>query len=159
MNRARSEAASQNFGFRTGLRGKPGWGALGAVFTTVLNTFGATWWLSNEDGSIGASRVSAPEFATALRFYKALAGQREEAASSSYLECLTAYQAGEVAMWYRSCVVPRRASRRNSLRYDATAAAGLLEEVDSPVRGKNGYAQAPVGVHGFHLQRRDRFGP
>ena len=27
------------------LRGKPGWGDLGAAFTTVLNTFGGTWWL------------------------------------------------------------------------------------------------------------------
>ena len=26
------------------LRGKPGWGELGASFTTVLNTFGGTWW-------------------------------------------------------------------------------------------------------------------
>src|SRR4029453_15215640 len=26
------------------LRGKPGWGDLGAAFTTVLNTFGGTWW-------------------------------------------------------------------------------------------------------------------
>src|SRR4051794_36140843 len=28
------------------LRGKPGWGDLGAAFTTVLNTFGGTWWSS-----------------------------------------------------------------------------------------------------------------
>ena len=26
------------------LRGKPGWGDLGASLTTVLNTFGGTWW-------------------------------------------------------------------------------------------------------------------
>jgi sorbitol/mannitol transport system substrate-binding protein len=26
------------------LRGKPGWGDLGAAFTTVLNTWGGTWW-------------------------------------------------------------------------------------------------------------------
>src|SRR5919106_5494568 len=34
------------------LRGKPGWGDLGAAFTTVLNTFGATWGSGTEDGSI-----------------------------------------------------------------------------------------------------------
>ena len=28
--------------------------------------------------------------------------------------------------------------------YDATVAAGLLEADDSPVKGKNGYAPAPV---------------
>jgi sorbitol/mannitol transport system substrate-binding protein len=32
------------------LRGKPGWGDLGAAFTTVLNTFGGTWWSSTADG-------------------------------------------------------------------------------------------------------------
>ncbi len=32
------------------LRGKPGWGDLGAAFTTVLNTFGGTWWSSTPDG-------------------------------------------------------------------------------------------------------------
>ena len=34
------------------LRGKPGWGDLGATFTTVLNTFGGTWW-SAEAGRLG----------------------------------------------------------------------------------------------------------
>jgi sorbitol/mannitol transport system substrate-binding protein len=63
------------------LRGKPGWGDLGASFTTVLNTFGG----------------------------------------------LSQYKDGKVAMWY-----------------DATVAAGLLEASDSPVKGKNGYASAPV---------------
>ena len=33
------------------LRGKPGWGDLGAAFTTVLNTFGGTWWSSKPDGT------------------------------------------------------------------------------------------------------------
>jgi len=51
------------------LRGKPGWGDLGAAFTTVLNTFGGTWWAANEDGSIGESQVDQPEFAEALNFY------------------------------------------------------------------------------------------
>src|ERR1700756_737378 len=32
------------------LRGKPGWGDLGASFTTVLNTFGGTWWSSAPNG-------------------------------------------------------------------------------------------------------------
>src|SRR6266853_989573 len=39
------------------LRGKPGWGDLGASFTTVLNTFGGTWWSANPDGSVGKAQV------------------------------------------------------------------------------------------------------
>ena len=49
------------------LRGKPGWGDLGASFTTVLNTFGGTWWSANDDGSIGEAQVDQPEFKEALR--------------------------------------------------------------------------------------------
>jgi sorbitol/mannitol transport system substrate-binding protein len=111
------------------LRGKPGWGDLGASFTTVLNTFGGTWWSSTASGQPAAAQVDQPEFKTALDFYSKLiqdAGE-QDAANSSYNECLTAYQAGKVAMWY-----------------DATVAAGFLEAKDSPVKGKNGYAFAPV---------------
>ncbi|MEO1064954.1 MAG: sugar ABC transporter substrate-binding protein [Actinomycetota bacterium] len=113
------------------LRGKPGWGDLGASFTTVLNTFGGTWWLANEDGSIGAAQVDQPEFREALEFYVGLiddAGQ-DDAANSSFNECLSLYQNGEVAMWY-----------------DATVAAGILEADDSPVQGLNGFALAPTKV-------------
>ena len=102
------------------LRGKPGWGDLGAAFTTVLNTFGGTWWLANEDGSIGASQVDQPEFAEALNFYVDLlndAGE-DDAANSSFNECKTLYEEGKVAMWY-----------------DATVAASILEAEDSPVKG------------------------
>jgi sorbitol/mannitol transport system substrate-binding protein len=111
------------------LRGKPGWGDLGASFTTVLNTFGGTWWSANEDGSVGEAQVDQPEFKQALQFYVDLihdAGE-DDAANASYNECLTQYQDGKVAMWY-----------------DATVAAGTLEADDSPVKGKNGYAIAPV---------------
>lgn len=113
------------------LRGKPGWGDLGAAFTTVLNTFGGTWWLANADGSIGAAQVDQPEFREALEFYVALindAGQ-DDAANASFNECLSLYQNGEVAMWY-----------------DATVAAGILEADDSPVKGLNGFALAPTKV-------------
>src|SRR5207248_11699841 len=111
------------------LRGKPGWGELGATFTTVLNTFGGTWWSSTADGKPDKAQVDQPAFKTALDFYAKLvqdAGEKD-AANSSFNECLTQYQAGKVAMWY-----------------DATVAAGLLEAKDSPVKGKNGYALAPV---------------
>jgi sorbitol/mannitol transport system substrate-binding protein len=111
------------------LRGKPGWGDLGASFTTVLNTFGGTWWSSTADGKPAAAQVNQPAFKNALDFYSKLvkdAGEKD-AANSSFNECLAQYQAGKVAMWY-----------------DATVAAGSLEAADSPVKGKNGYALAPV---------------
>jgi len=111
------------------LRGKPGWGDLGASFTTVLNTFGGTWWSSTPDGKPAQAQIDQPQFKTALDFYSNLvqgAGEKD-AANSSFNECLAQYQAGKVAMWY-----------------DATVAAGLLEAKDSPVKGKNGYALAPV---------------
>lgn len=113
------------------LRGKPGWGDLGAAFTTVLNTFGGTWWLANDDGSIGEAQVDQPEFREALEFYVDLlndAGQ-DDAANASFNECLSLYQNGQVAMWY-----------------DATVAAGILESDDSPVKGLNGFALAPTKV-------------
>jgi len=110
------------------LRGKPGWGDLGAAFTTVLNTFGGTWWSAKANGKPDKAQVDQPAFKSALDFYASLvqdAGEKD-AANSSYNECLTQYQAGKVAMWY-----------------DATVAAGFLEAKDSPVKGKNGYAFAP----------------
>jgi sorbitol/mannitol transport system substrate-binding protein len=111
------------------LRGKPGWGDLGASFTTVLNTFGGTWWSAKPDGSVDKAMVDQPQFKDALNFYVNLvkdAGEKD-AANSSFNECLSQYKDGKVAMWY-----------------DATVAAGLLEASDSPVKGKNGYVPAPV---------------
>jgi polyol transport system substrate-binding protein len=111
------------------LRGKPGWGDLGASFTTVLNTFGGTWWSAKSDGSVDKAQVDQPAFKNALTFYVNLikAAGEKDAANASFNECLTQYKDGKVAMWY-----------------DATVAAGLLEASDSPVKGKNGYAFAPV---------------
>jgi sorbitol/mannitol transport system substrate-binding protein len=73
--------------------------------------------------------VDQPQFRTAIQFYVDLVRDAGEsgAARASYNQCLAQYLDGKVAMWY-----------------DATAAAGLLEDADSEVRGKNGYAPAPV---------------
>jgi sorbitol/mannitol transport system substrate-binding protein len=73
--------------------------------------------------------VDQPAFRRALAFYVALirdAGERD-AAGAAFNECLRQYLSGKVAMWY-----------------DATVGAGALEAANSPVRGKNGYAPAPV---------------
>jgi sorbitol/mannitol transport system substrate-binding protein len=111
------------------LRGKPGWGDLGASFTTVLNTFGGTWWSAKSNGRPDKAQVDKPAFKQALTFYVNLikdAGEKD-AANASFNECLAQYKDGKVAMWY-----------------DATVAAGLLEANDSKVKGKNGYVLAPV---------------
>jgi sorbitol/mannitol transport system substrate-binding protein len=111
------------------MRGKSGWGELGAPLTTVLNTFGATWWSAKPDGSVDRAMVDQPAFRRALRFYVDLAKDAGEprAARASYNQCLAQYRSGKAALWY-----------------DATVAAGNLEADDSPVKGKNGYAHAPV---------------
>ena len=111
------------------LRGKPGYGELGATFTTVLNTFGGTWWSARPDGSVGKAMVDQPAFRKALQFYVGLVRDAGEpdAANANFNECLAQYLNGKVAMWY-----------------DATVGAGQLEASNSPVRGKNGYASAPV---------------
>ncbi len=106
------------------LRGKPGWGDLFAPLTTVVQTFGGTWYDMNWD-----AKVNAPEFVQAVTFYKDLlasAGQKDPV-SYSFNECLTALKTGKVAMWY-----------------DASVAASMLEADDSPVKGKMGYSHAPV---------------
>jgi len=108
------------------LRSRPGEGDLGTTFTTVLNTFGGTWWDANDDGSIGAAQADAPEFREALEFYVNLyhdAGQ--DNANAGFEECRELFDNGEVAMWY-----------------DSTAAASLLEA--GPQGGNIGYAAAPT---------------
>lgn len=106
------------------LRGKPGWGDLFAPLTTVVQTFGGTWYDMNWN-----AKVNSPEFTQAVTFYKDLlasAGEKDPV-SYSFNECLTALKTGKVAMWY-----------------DASVAASMLEADDSPVKGKMGYAHAPV---------------
>ncbi|MFI0789289.1 ABC transporter substrate-binding protein [Streptomyces lydicus] len=106
------------------LRGQPGWGQLAAPLTTVVNTFGGTWF--TKDWRPG---VDSPEFTRATRFYVDLVRKHGEAGApqAGYTECLNDMQQGNVAMWY-----------------DATAGAGSLESGESKVAGKVGYAPAPV---------------
>jgi sorbitol/mannitol transport system substrate-binding protein len=106
------------------LRGQPGWGQVFAPLTTVVNTFGGTWF--TEDWQ---AQVNGEGFRDATRFYVDLVRAHGEngAPQAGFTECLNNMIQGNVAMWY-----------------DATSAAGSLEAADSPVRGKIGYAAAPV---------------
>ncbi|MCL3993417.1 ABC transporter substrate-binding protein [Streptomyces lavenduligriseus] len=124
-----AELAAKTDGARPGmrgicLRGLPGWGELTAPLTTVVNTFGGTWF----DKDFKA-RLDSPAFRQATEFYVGLVRRHGEsgAAQSGFAECLNNMTQGKTAMWY-----------------DATSAAGLLEAKGSPVRGKLGYAPAPV---------------
>ena len=111
------------------LRGKPSWGDLGAIFTTVVNTFGATYWLEGEDNTLGESQIDQPEFKEAVEFYVGLINEvgEDDAANSSYNECTAQMQGGTAAMWV-----------------DATVAASNLEGDDSPIKGQLGYALSPT---------------
>ncbi|MFE4410009.1 ABC transporter substrate-binding protein [Streptomyces sp. NPDC056821] len=106
------------------LRGLPGWGEVMAPLTTVVNTFGGTWF--DKDWT---ARLNSKEFKEATQFYVDLVRKHGEAgaAQSGYAECLNNMTQGKTAMWY-----------------DATAGAGSLEADGSPVKGKIGYAPAPV---------------
>ncbi|MDQ1537357.1 MAG: polyol transport system substrate-binding protein [Actinomycetota bacterium] len=107
------------------LRGLPGWGEALAPLTTVVNTFGGTWFEAD-----WTPKVNAPEFTAATRFYVDLVRKHGEpgASQAGFTECLNTFGQGRAAMWY-----------------DATSAAGSLEDpADSKVVGKVGYAYAPV---------------
>lgn len=106
------------------LRGLPGWGEVMAPLTTVVNTFGGTWF--DEDWN---ARLDSPEWQKATKFYVDLVREHGEsgAPQAGFAECLNNMTQGKVAMWY-----------------DATSAAGSLEATGSPVKGKVGYAPAPV---------------
>jgi sorbitol/mannitol transport system substrate-binding protein len=107
------------------LRGLPGWGEVMAPLTTVVNTFGGTWFTKDWQ-----PQLSSPAFNQATNFYVNLVRQHGEvgAPQSGFTECLNNMSQGKVAMWY-----------------DATSAAGALENpAQSKVAGKIGYAYAPV---------------
>jgi sorbitol/mannitol transport system substrate-binding protein len=107
------------------LRGLPGWGEMFAPLTTVVNTFGGTWFTKDWQ-----PEVNSKEFKDAVNFYVNLVKAHGEpgAAQAGFTECLNAMSQGKVAMWY-----------------DATSAAGSLEDPKiSKVAGKVGYAFAPT---------------
>src|ERR1700712_4084764 len=106
------------------LRGQVGWGQVFAPLTTVVNTFGGTWF--DKDWQ---AQVNSPAFVEAVKFYVDLVRKHGEAGApqAGFTECLNNMEQGKVAMWY-----------------DATSAAGSLEGAGSPVAGKMAYVAAPV---------------
>src|SRR5258706_5990400 len=105
------------------LRGLPGWGEQLAPLTTVVNTFGGRWY----DQSWNA-QLNSPQWKSAVSFYTSLLKDAGEpgAANAGFTECLNAYNAGKVAMWY-----------------DATVAASFFT---GDAAKNSGYAYAPTKV-------------
>jgi len=107
------------------LRGLAGWGELGAPLTSVVNTFGGTWFTKD-----WKAQVNSPAFKKATNFYVNLVKKHGEAGApqAGFTECLNALSQKKVAMWY-----------------DATSAAGSLEDpASSKIAGHVGYAYAPT---------------
>ncbi len=109
------------------LRADPGWGEMGAVLTTVINTFGGEWFNMQWQ-----PQLTSPADEAAVSFYINLIRSAGEpgATSSGFTECETAFAQGKTAMWV-----------------DATVAAGdLTNPKDSKVASDVGYAYAPTKV-------------
>src|SRR3954447_3989247 len=105
------------------LRGLPGWGEQGGPLTTLVNTFGGTWFTKDWQ-----AQVDAPPFKKAVNFYVNLVRAHGEpgAAQAGFTECLNSFSQSKTAMWY-----------------DATSAAGSVEDPKvSKVAGKVGYVPA-----------------
>jgi len=109
------------------LRGLPGWGEMGAPLTTVINTFGGSWF----DEKWQPQFTDAPT-KSAIGFYVDLVKNYGEpgATSAGFTECETNFTQGKVAMWV-----------------DATSAAGVVSDPkSSKVASDVGFAFSPVKV-------------
>jgi sorbitol/mannitol transport system substrate-binding protein len=107
------------------LRGKPGWGENMAFLSTLINTFGGTWFDMKWNPTIDT-----PEWKKAITFYIDLmkTDGPPGASANGFNENLTLMTSGKAAMWI-----------------DATVAGSMLEnQKESQVAGKMGYAPAPI---------------
>jgi sorbitol/mannitol transport system substrate-binding protein len=109
------------------LRALPGWGEFGAPLTTVINTFGGSWFNLKWQ-----PQLTSPATEKAVNFYVDLLRKSGEpgATSSGFTECSTAMGQGKAAMWV-----------------DATVAAGQLTDPKTSKVAKDiGFAYAPTEV-------------
>jgi sorbitol/mannitol transport system substrate-binding protein len=109
------------------LRGKAGWGENMAFVSTLVNTYGGSWF--NEKWQ---AQLDTPEWKKAITFYSDLLKNDGPpgASSNGFNENLTLMSSGKCAMWI-----------------DATVAAGMLyNKAQSQVSDKIGFAAAPTAV-------------
>ena len=107
------------------LRGQPGWGENMAYLSTLVNTFGGTWFDMQWHPTIDAA-----PWKKAITYYADLMKKDGPpgATSNGFNENLTLMTTGKAAMWI-----------------DATVAGSMLENAkQSQVAGKMGYAPAPI---------------
>ena len=107
------------------LRGQPGWGENMAFLSTLVNTFGGTWFDMQWHPTIDSE-----PWKKAITFYVDLMKKDGPpgATSNGFNENLTLMTTGKAGMWI-----------------DATVAGGMLENAkQSQVAGKMGYAPAPI---------------
>ncbi len=107
------------------LRGLPGWGEMGAPLTTVINTFGGSWFDESWQPQLTTNPTK-----EAITFYLDLVKNYGEpgATSSGFTECETDFSQGKVAMWV-----------------DATSASGQVSDPkSSKVASDVGYAFSPT---------------
>jgi sorbitol/mannitol transport system substrate-binding protein len=109
------------------LRGKPGWGENMFYVSTLINTFGGTWFDMQ-----WRPTINTPEWKRAITFYRNLMQRAGPpgASSNGFNENLTLFSSGRAAMWI-----------------DSTEAGRFLEgNRESEVAGKIGYVPAPIDV-------------
>ena len=109
------------------LRGLPGWGEMGAPLTTVINTYGGSWFDQNWQPQLTTSPTK-----DAIAFYINLLKNYGEpgAANAGFTESERAFSQAKGAMWI-----------------DATSAAGLVTDAKtSKVAADVGFAFSPTKV-------------
>ena len=109
------------------LRGKPGWGEMMGLVTTIANTFGGRWF-----DILWQPQLTSPEWEKAVSFYTSLLRRDGPPGSTSngFNENQALFASGKCAIWV-----------------DATSAAGrLYDKTASKVSDVLAFAQAPVEV-------------
>lgn len=108
------------------LRGLPGWGQNLAAVTTVINTFGGSWF--NEDWE---PQLTSPETKEAVQFYVDSLRDygQPDAAKDGWEGCLQQFSQGKTAIWYD----------------DTVFAGSALDSATPEVEPNVAFAMAPTG--------------
>lgn len=112
------------------LRGLPGWGQNLAALTTVINTYGGSWF--NEDWE---PQLTSPETKEAVQFYVDTLRQygQPDAAKDGWEGCLQQFSQGKTAIWYD----------------DTVFAGSVLDQATPEVEPNVAFAMAPTGPSGL----------
>jgi sorbitol/mannitol transport system substrate-binding protein len=112
------------------LRGLPGWGQNLAAITTVINTFGGSWFNKS-----WTPQLTSPKTEQAVAFYVDLLRKygQPDAAKDGWEGCLQQMSQGKTAMWYD----------------DTVFAGSVLDEAQPDIKNQIGFAMAPTGPSGL----------